>query len=83
MKTIKSLLLGLILLGNGYLAEACPVCFGAEGDPVTEAAGFSIMFLFVFVVLMLSGVVGFFYVIMKRSSEHQTLVNALGYDPES
>lgn len=72
-----------IYLAATSTSQACAVCFGAEGDPVVDAAGYAILFLFIFVAAMLAGVIGFFYVMMKRSSEHQNLVNALGYDPET
>jgi len=84
MKRLGPLLIGLLLFaGMSVPAQACSVCFGAKGDPVTEAAGISIMFLFVFVMVILSGIIGFFWTIFKRTSDHQNLVNALGYDPDN
>ncbi|MEO0454477.1 MAG: hypothetical protein AAFY98_10125 [Verrucomicrobiota bacterium] len=80
MKKIGFYLLSLLSVTS--ISNACPVCFGAPEDPITEAAGMAIMFLFVIVCVMLTAVISFFYTLRKRAQQHQALVDAVGYDPE-
>lgn len=44
---------GVVLMAP--LAEACSVCLGAKGQPVTEAAGGAIVFLLAVVVCVMAG----------------------------
>lgn len=49
------------------LAEACSVCWGASDSPQTQGTNNAILFLLLIVVLVLSGMGGFFITLMRRS----------------
>jgi len=69
---MKPSLAVLILLSTLMTsAQACPVCFGAKGDPVVDAAGFAILFLLAVVVSILGGVIAFVLTLAKRSQRYQ------------
>lgn len=47
-------------------AEACAVCFGAKGQPVTEAAGDAILFLLGLVGCVLAAIIAFIVCLVLR-----------------
>jgi uncharacterized protein involved in response to NO len=63
-----SLLALFTLFVGASNASACAVCFGAKGDPVTEAISQSILFMLGLLVVVLGGIVAFFARIIIRSS---------------
>ncbi|NJK93494.1 MAG: hypothetical protein HC904_17780 [Blastochloris sp.] len=48
--------------------QACAVCWGKENGKITDAMGFSILFLLVLIGLVLMGVVTSFVVMARRAS---------------
>lgn len=60
----------VVALASPGAAPACSVCFGAKGDPVTEAAGAAILFLLAVVACVLGGIVAFAVRLAARSRQN-------------
>jgi hypothetical protein len=60
-----------VVLGAALMAprgaEACAVCFGAKGQPVTEAAGGAILFLLGLVACVLASFAAFMIYLAVRA----------------
>jgi len=50
--------------------QACPYCFGAPGDPISESIGMAIMFLLVIVMGTVGGIIAFFLNVAKRTKKY-------------
>lgn len=72
---MKKILLRLsfpaLLAFNPYSAQACAVCFGAKGDPVVNAAGFSILLLGAFILSILGGIIAFMITLARRARRYE------------
>lgn len=60
-------LVSLLFILTQSLASACPVCFGAEGDPATEGLNFAILTLLGVTGTVVGGFVSFFLRLKRRS----------------
>lgn len=65
MKLFLTLFVAILSLTIVSSAEACSVCFGAKGHPVTEAAGGAILFMVVVIQTMLASIIFCFYRITR------------------
>ncbi len=66
MDRLTAVAMGAVLLSPAG-AEACAVCFGAKGQPVTEAAGGAIVFLLVLVCCVMAAFGSFVAYLHRRS----------------
>lgn len=65
LRRVLSVVIGAALLAPRGL-EACAVCFGAKGQPVTEAAGGAILFLLGLVACVLLSFAAFMVYLVVR-----------------
>ncbi|MCB1041978.1 MAG: hypothetical protein KDC35_03515 [Acidobacteria bacterium] len=69
MKRIK--LLGLFALVCQLPAMACSVCYGNANSPQVQGMSMAVLFLLVIVVMMLSCIATFVFVLWYRASRHE------------
>lgn len=71
MKFSKYLVAPALLTSMTSSVMACPNCFGAAGDPITESIGAAIMFLLVIILGTVGGIIAFFVTIARRTQKYE------------
>ena len=63
----------LLLVFLSSILNACAVCYGAPDDPITQSLNKAILFLLFVIIFVLSCIMYSIFVLIKRSSNVQTL----------
>ena len=63
------ILVTLLVIGGTTVAEACSVCFGAAGAPLTKALNAGIFSLLAIVAVVLSGLAVFFIQLFRKARQ--------------
>ncbi|MEM1157588.1 MAG: hypothetical protein AAGH72_04960 [Verrucomicrobiota bacterium] len=71
MKIKKGSLIVFCFTMSMHGLHACPNCFGAPGDPISESIGMAIMFLLVVIMGTLGGIIAFFMNVAKRTKKYE------------
>jgi len=71
MKLSKILSVAALLSLSVNSVMACPNCFGAPGDPISESIGMAIMFLLVVVTGTVGGIIAFFVSVARRTKKYE------------
>ena len=69
---IKNIFISTILF-LPHIIHACAVCYGAPDDPITQSLNKAILFLLFVIIFVLSCIMYSIFVLIKRSSNVQTL----------
>ena len=81
MRSVRSALTTLLLLGAPRAALACPVCFGQSDAPMAKAMNMGILLMLVVIVGVL-GAFASFIVALARRARIAEMAAAEGHEPQ-